>query len=49
MVSGGYGDLVGKDMALRFLVVLVGRRNLLLLVNRTVMSGYVAVVLCGSG
>ena len=26
MVSGGFGALVGKDMALGLLVVLVGRR-----------------------
>ena len=49
MVSGGFGGLVGKDMALGLLVALVGRRNLLLLVIWTVMSGNVAVALCWLG
>ena len=44
-MSGGFGGLVGKDVSLGLLVVLVGRRNLLLLVILTVMSGN-AVVLC---
>ena len=33
-------------MAVELLVVLVGRRNLLLLLICTVMSGNIAVVLC---
>ena len=44
-MSGGFGGLVGIAMALGLLVVMVGRRNLLLLVIWTVMSGKVAVFL----
>ena len=48
-MSGEFRRLVGIAMALGLLVVLVGRRNLLLLVIWTVMSGKVAVVLFESG
>ena len=44
-MSGGFGGLVGLAMALGLLVVWVVRRNPLLLVIWTVMSGKVAVVL----
>ena len=49
MVSGGFGGLVGTDIALGLLVLLVTRQNLLLLPIWTVISGKVAVVLCWLG